>query len=765
MNLSRTLLTLLFAFGSLFACRPTTRATQQPEKGLPSRPELLLKFRQTRKIWIVFQGEDPATTQKWAELLKRAQDQLPSWYAVEIMEAREASDSLLRNNPSLLIGTPAGNPFLAKLNDRLPVPIGEGLFHFADRVFRDSLISLNLNFVPNPLNPGMPINVITGLSEEAITHKLTGPPMTDYSNPLWSSYGYEVSREGERLMVGLFGEDWQYDSKSSWDFTNENQIDIQTAQVAVKAHGFELDEEAKTAIPRLIADRWTSIQGFFDTIAVAKPFVFHLYKDAELMGMQRRKMLQGFCDFQKNEVHQIYHPAVNQQHTEAFNAYLVQSLLGHELPPFLAEGLSHFFAEKWQKQGVLSWALRLNAANALLEEENLWGEEAYEGSSIYVRGATAGGLVHFLAQNHKALLVQACHHPKEAVKLIQPLFQEYKSYLAAQELPASKNKPEVLNFHLGMTFAHEGYNIYNGYASQLGNEALAKVASLNANSVAIVPYSGSRNTDQPVKYRFWEGAGGENSMSVVFAKHHAAGHGMVSLLKPQIYYREGWPGAVKMKNKEDWKLWHQYYKEWITHYALLAAMFDFEYFCIGVEFVNATLENPDSWRQLVRDMRQIYHGPITYATNWGEEAEKIAFADELDFLGVNCYYPLSKKEDPTDEELLQGALAVRTKMEEINKRTSKPIVFTEVGFRPVERAWQNPHDEPNGRNVDNEAQLRCYRALMEAMDGQPWFEGTYWWKWPSYLGYSSTHPHSFTPCGKETEALLREWYQKWGRTR
>ncbi|MCI4671612.1 MAG: hypothetical protein MRZ79_25945 [Bacteroidia bacterium] len=761
MNLLRIFSIISLSLGGLLACSPPASKAQQSSTNLPTRAELIRKFRQERKMQVIYQGEQAETTEKWAELLTNIKKNLPSWYGIELHQAAEVDDSLIVNHPCLLIGTTAGNPIIEKIRNKLPVSISSTQLELANELFTDPLTSLGLNFIPNPLNPQNPLNIITGLSDQAITDKLTGPSMTDFSNPLWSNYGFEVSRKSERLLLGLFGESWEYDAERSWNFVNEKEFVIKGPVFSLKAHGFDLTENQKKEVNQRVELRWQQIQSFFDSFPEPTPFVYHLYKDAELMGMQRRKMFQGYSDFRNAQVHEIYHRAVLDQEFESFNGYLVQSLWGKRFPDFLAEGFSHFFSSKWQKKGALEWAIRLQKANALLPEEDLWDNQNYERSSMYIRGATVGGLIHFLAEKHKEVLVQACNDPESSQELIKPFFQEYKEYLASFGQTPEARTPASLQFHRGMTFAHEGYNVYDGYASQLGKEALSKIHRLHGNSIAIVPYSGSRNTSKPQKYRLWEGAGGENSMSIVFARYHASEYELKSLLKPQIYYGGAWPGAVKMESKEDWLAWHNYYKQWIMHYAMVAAMFDFEYFCVGVEFVNATLENPELWRQLVKDVREVYRGPVTYAANWGDEAEKIAFADELDFIGVNSYYPLSEKDEPSDEELLQGAMAINKKMEAIYNRTQKPIVFTEVGYRSVEKAWKNPHEEPNGRGVDKLAQSRSYQASLKALDGQPWFKGAYWWKWPSYLGYAKSVQKSFTPCGKEAEEVLEEWYKKW----
>ncbi len=760
-NLSCLCFSLLILVG-LSSCTPPKGQARQSLRSLPQRYELIQKFRESRHMKVIYQGETEASTQEWEGYLKRLMENMPSWYSIEIQRADAIShDSAWTRQPVLLLGTPQGHPLINRIQHKLPIQLDADKISFGGNDFTDSLCSLSLNFIPHPLNSDMPLNIVTGLSEDAIQRKLQGPSQTDFSVRLWNSYGYEINRGTERLMLGLFGENWNFDPERNWSFIGEDSYVIDGPVFNLKTHGFDLAKNERARLKADIERRWAEIQAFFDTTLLPKPFDLHLYKDAELMGMQRRKMLQGYVEFSKNQAHGIYHPALERQTYEPYNYLLVAQILGQELPPFLAEGMAHYFTPDWQGGGVIQWGLRLRRAGGLLAPEDMWEDKNFDSRSIYVRGATAGAFVHFLVEKKKDLLLSALQKPDQAGQMLAPTYRDFLTYL--DSFPPEKKKaisPRI-PFMRGMTLAHEGYNVYDGYGSHLADEALSKIKSLEGNAVALVPYSGSRNTKKPVRFRFWEGAGGENSMSLVFARHYSKEKGMSCLLKPQIYYGGAWPGAVDMEDPGDWDQWHEYYKEWITHYALLAAMFDFEYFCVGVEFVHATLENPEKWRQLIRDLRQIYQGPMTYAANWGEEAEKIAFADQLDFLGVNSYYPLSDKDSPSDQDLLEGAQKIADRMQALSERTKKSIIFTEVGFRSVVAPWQNPHAEPQDREVSNEDQAGCYRALLQAVDGKPWLKGMYWWKWPSYLTYAKRVPKSFTPCGKEAEGVLKSYYDKW----
>ena len=108
---------------------------------------------------------------------------------------------------------------------------------------------------------------------------------------------------------------------------------------------------------------------------------------------------------------------------------------------------------------------------------------------------------------------------------------------------------------------------------------------------------------------------------------------MSTMLKPQIWVgSNSWPGDIKMKSQEEWDIFFDNYYRWVRHYAMLAEINELDSYCIGVEFAKATLAKEEAWRKLIKKLRGIYSGQLTYAANWGDEFENLTFWDELDFI-------------------------------------------------------------------------------------------------------------------------------------
>ena len=325
---------------------------------------------------------------------------------------------------------------------------------------------------------------------------------------------------------------------------------------------------------------------------------------------------------------------------------------------------------------------------------------------------------------------------------------------------------DSLTFWRGMTFSHEGYQGYNGYGGEMMIPSLDSLAKLQVNALSIIPYTFMRQPDQVAELWIPDREGMETDEAVIATIKETHRRGWKVLLKPQIWLRGSWPGAIDFPDEESWQAWLGHYRTWMLHYAQMAADHQVEALCIGTELSRATLEQPEFWRKLISEIRDIYPGKLSYAANWGEEFEQISFWSDLDALGLNGYYPLSKNPQATDVELLQGAQAWMRRADTISMRAGRPLWLTEIGYRWVEGAWIDPHAEPGGRNSDKEAQARCYQALLAAASESQRLNGMFVWEWPSYLGHGyEEQGHDAREAwtgypigGGPAEVLLADWY-------
>ena len=259
-----------------------------------------------------------------------------------------------------------------------------------------------------------------------------------------------------------------------------------------------------------------------------------------------------------------------------------------------------------------------------------------------------------------------------------------------------------------------------------------------ANGVAVLRYAFMSVPDEPVPLRPPTGLGSETDEAMRQAVRAAQEQGLIVLLRPHISLRGSWPGEIEMRNRQDWSRFFQYYERWILHYAILAEIHGVPALCVGVELSEATLGHERQWEDLVRRVRRISSGSVVYAANWADEFESLDFWDVFDYFGVDAYYPLSDDPDASDEELRPGADALLDRIETVQRRHGKPVLFTEIGFANTRGAGVRPWEGNLGTEPNPTDQLRSYRTVIHAMDDRDWIGGVFWWEWPSDLRRASS---------------------------
>ena len=727
--------------------------------------DLMQQYRETRTLVLVYPGQADSTARvykEWADSLKTKTDYLD--IRIRIDEA--VDDTEWKKFPLLLIGSPSSNKLLKKLIADLPLQFSDKGFEFGGYHFEKKDEVFNISVYPNPAAPEMPISVITSLSDTNITkhlidnytaHRRYGIPFGDWP--------WQVFRRGNKIALGAFDDDWKPDSSRTWKFDYTQNADFKSPNFHLfihKAGEFPFNAQA---LAERMEKRASEISSFIDKPLELNPVSYHLYDSPEYMGLMTGEMEHNFIRDKDQSVHAIHHPQYENNFPEIENRLIIRQLLAKPSNPILEEGLAVYFADHWQNKGYAYWSAQIFRSGDALTIETLLDKEKLQYESPILRSAMAASLVDFLiGEWGKEIFLEKYTHWTPGTDDLRLLESKWKSYQKRfkDAYPNPDRRSKSLPYLKGMTFSHEGYQVYNGYGSNLAQASIKQLNAHYANAIAIVPYSGMRDPSKPTPFHMEHGARSENDASVVFSHYAAKSIGMSSLLKPQIWVRGHWPGDVEMKSDQAWEEFFDHYRRWIRHYALLAEIHQMDMLCIGVEFLKATIQKPQAWRKLIREMRQIYRGPIVYAANWGEEIEKLTFADELDFIGLNCYYPLSKKTDAGEKELKKGFRQTLDKIANISKRNNKEVIFTEIGFRSISQPWIQPHERA-GENAyySEQDQAICYEIVLEELQKQSWCRGIFWWKWPSFTGYFKEVPFSFTPNGKKAASILKQFYGNW----
>ncbi|MFD0863559.1 glycoside hydrolase [Sungkyunkwania multivorans] len=288
------------------------------------------------------------------------------------------------------------------------------------------------------------------------------------------------------------------------------------------------------------------------------------------------------------------------------------------------------------------------------------------------------------------------------------------------------------------------------------------VLDINANWACLMPFGFMRTIDAPqitfdVERQWW----GERKVGVETTAKLFQDKGVKVMVKPQIWvWRGEFTGTIQMNNEEDWRAFEKHYTDFILSYAKLAETLNAEMFCIGTELHETVKARPAFWRALIKKVRKVYKGKLTYAENW-DTFDNVPFWNELDYIGVDAYFPLSEEKTPTIESLKTGWQKHKAIIKEVSQKVDRPVLFTEYGYRSVDYAGSKPWDSSRANSkVNLEAQTNGLQALYSEFWNEDWFAGGFVWKWFDYHDRAGGSNNSrFTPQNKPAEILIREHYK------
>ena len=305
-----------------------------------------------------------------------------------------------------------------------------------------------------------------------------------------------------------------------------------------------------------------------------------------------------------------------------------------------------------------------------------------------------------------------------------------------------------------------------GQPQEVSAAEIQEIKASGVNWISQTPFGWQRHnadtmvTGETLSHTPWWG---ESWAGIAATTRMAKEQGIQTLLKPHLWVRDSWPGEIEMRSDEDWKAWFRNYERFILTYAKLADSVGISIFCIGTE-LHKTIHRPE-WRSLISKVRQVYAGKITYAANFNDEFEEVAFWNELDFIGVQAYFPLSKNPDPKLSELRQGWRDPMNRIRKVHEAFRKPVIFTELGYRSTPDAAMEPWRWPQREeSVSLEAQANCYEAFFQTAWQEPWIAGVYFWKWYPHTPRRAMES-DFTPQGKPALDVMSKWFEKASATR
>ncbi|HUU21683.1 MAG TPA: glycoside hydrolase TIM-barrel-like domain-containing protein [Phycisphaerae bacterium] len=216
-----------------------------------------------------------------------------------------------------------------------------------------------------------------------------------------------------------------------------------------------------------------------------------------------------------------------------------------------------------------------------------------------------------------------------------------------------------------------------------------------------------------------------------------------------------WRGKIK---PEKWDDWWEDYTNYVLHYARLAQAAGAEVFIVGSELIK-TEDQTDRWRALIRKVREVFKGRLSYSANW-DHYRPVQWWDDLDLIGMTTYYDLTGGDKPTVERLCKSWKEIKSKILKWQAQINRPILFTEVGWPSQETCAQYPWDYYRSKKADPTAQANCFEAFFRTWIQEDSAAGFLVWEWRSWDG-QKTGPQdtSYVPCGKPAMDVIKKYFQ------
>ncbi|MBK6731369.1 MAG: hypothetical protein IPG60_10555 [Bacteroidetes bacterium] len=730
-----------------------------------TREDMMNALRNADTIAIVYSGEDKHI-EPIIQLLQQQAASSDRNIFLLITPAANADLKSLSAYPLYLIGTTQHLTTLKNLQHSIPFQIVLHGFEFDHKVYTDNNDLLKISLYPNPQNNKMPATIITGNDDEVLAEYIRNGLKDNYGYFFWDSWGYQIYRNNKRIVLGYFSDNkttpWKIDKKLHWEFDYTGKEIGSNAYCKFIDHNSIITSTQLDSITTYIERNMQAIENFAGK-KITTTFNYHLYPSTEIKGLMLNNTDQSNVDFNTRDVHAVYEKEFNENYSGSEMLLATRDLFGKAQVQCLETGVATMFNSKWCEHGYKFWTMKLYRSGNMPALNQILSNESFNTQSPYLMDCTAALFIEFVVENEGKENFISNFNSYSSDALLQ-LEKSWKKFLEKQ----SENFPstqETIGYNStekikGFNFAHEGYQIFNGYLGSSADQSLVELQSLGTNAISIIPYGFLQEMNTPAPFRYARGAGSENDESVIKCAYVANQLGMSAMLKPQLWTWKGWTGDLEMSNEEDWQQFFTYYYDWIIHYAFIAELYHFDFFCIGVEFKTATLSHEQEWRDLFTQVRALYSGKITYAANWGDEFENVTFWDQLDYISVNSYYPLSDKKEVSDAELKLNFELILDKLEVVQKKYNKPLLITEIGFKSIDYPWIEPHADNDEQNYNEVSQRRCYEAMFEALQDEYWVSGLYIWQWPSYMDFVKEYPKGFTPCDKEAEAVIKKYYSK-----
>lgn len=309
------------------------------------------------------------------------------------------------------------------------------------------------------------------------------------------------------------------------------------------------------------------------------------------------------------------------------------------------------------------------------------------------------------------------------------------------------------------------------YNSPVAESALTQMVSqTHPNLVVILPVWWMSDTG--TTRIFWRAESSPSDKEIEHIVNYAHRLGLKVFLKPEL--RCVSKTAIRFHDPPD-TFWFTAYRRFILHYARLANKTGCELFALGTD-LDRTADEPweiDQWQKTIKLTKRLFRSRtraplLTYAAGW-RTWRNIPFWDQLDYIGINAFFPLESKKPPLPfPEFRPGGVdylawfwkskylpEIEDFLNSLNQ--PRPVLFTGIGYRSVSRTYEEPENDTLHGDYDPGAQRNCYIAAYHALGGKPWFAGWCFQGWETDTSAGGVNHTGYTPRGKIAAEVARRF--------
>lgn len=304
-----------------------------------------------------------------------------------------------------------------------------------------------------------------------------------------------------------------------------------------------------------------------------------------------------------------------------------------------------------------------------------------------------------------------------------------------------------------------------GYGTAFSEALLEHLKTIGVNWIAVTPY-GRMWTDKSQSITMdFEAPYEDNRRAMKRMVEQAHAHNIRVFMVPHLWLEAGGDRrTIDPGSPHRWAAFLLSYHDFIVAWAKDAGDWGVDMFAIGQECQTFSGRFYPFWQRLIREVRRVFPGLVTYSANWYLETVDVLFWDLLDLVGINAFYELAWDKDSAYENAIKAEEAL-TELKSLALQIDKPVIFTEIGYTNRKGALRQPWRWPEHSEqvtLDDEAQVRGFKAMLSAFIREPWFAGLFVWRYYANLNDVSQEPHwGFSPYGKPSEDFLKSTFRQW----